>query len=264
MDLAAFSAFHRPALLRQAAKYTMIMNALDRTLAGDLKAAPVTWSLDRPGACAFQSPGWPIILGDLTKAECEQLADEVAATRFVGVSGAEERPRWFVERARALGARFNEPVMMRLLATEAPAIYPDAPGATRVATPDDAALMLRWLQEFRREATPEDPEPTPEEAKKRAASGDCQFWMVDGEPVAMAGIVRRAGTAAAISLVYTVPEQRGRGFAGAITATLVDRAHREGFATACLYVDRNNPISNRCYEKIGFKPLCDSSVFWQA
>jgi predicted GNAT family acetyltransferase len=81
---------------------------------------------------------------------------------------------------------------------------------------------------------------------------------VDGEPVSMAGIVRQTRHAAAIAAVYTPPKLRGRGYAGSVTAAVVERVFAEGKAIACLYTDLRNPISNRCYAKIGFKPICPS------
>jgi RimJ/RimL family protein N-acetyltransferase len=70
----------------------------------------------------------------------------------------------------------------------------------------------------------------------------------DGQIAALAG---------AISVVYTPPEQRGRGYAGSVTAAAADRIFAEG-RTACLHADRRNPISNRCYARIGFRPHCEA------
>ena len=68
-----------------------------------------------------------------------------------------------------------------------------------------------------------------------------------------------AGQAAAIAVVYTPPPLRGRGYAGSVTAALVEKAFAEGKSMACLYTDLRNPFSNRCYAKIGFKPVCDAA-----
>ncbi len=80
----------------------------------------------------------------------------------------------------------------------------------------------------------------------------------------MAGIVRRIRNAAAIAWVYTPPELRGRGYAGSVTAAVVEMVYTEGRKTACLYTDLRNPAANRCYEKIGFRPVCESWHFSQA
>ena len=79
----------------------------------------------------------------------------------------------------------------------------------------------------------------------------------------MAGIVRRTRNAAAIAGVYTPPGLRGKGYAGSVTAAVVEKIYREGRKKACLYTYLSNPASNRCYEKIGFRPVCDSWMFFQ-
>jgi predicted GNAT family acetyltransferase len=86
----------------------------------------------------------------------------------------------------------------------------------------------------------------------------CHGMVVDGEPVAMAGIVRWTRNAAAIAGVYTPLSLRGRGYAGSVTAAVVERVFAEGKTAACLYTDLRNPASNRCYAKIGFEPACRS------
>jgi predicted GNAT family acetyltransferase len=122
----------------------------------------------------------------------------------------------------------------------------------------DAPLFSDWMVAFLREAVPQDPVPAPEQLAQSAASGRFQFWIVDGEPVAMAGIMRRTRHAGAIAGVYTPVPLRGRGYAGSVTAAVVDTIFAEGRDTACLYVDLRNPYSTRCYARIGFKPLCAS------
>jgi predicted GNAT family acetyltransferase len=67
-----------------------------------------------------------------------------------------------------------------------------------------------------------------------------------------------AQATAAISQVYTPPALRGRGYAGSVVAAVVERIFAEGRDTACLYTDMRNPFSNRCYAKIGFRPVCES------
>jgi predicted GNAT family acetyltransferase len=116
-----------------------------------------------------------------------------------------------------------------------------------------------WVTSFIREATPHDPEPSRERLDALAREGQHLFWIVDGEPVSMAAIVRRTRNAAAISAVYTPLPLRGKGYAGSVTAAVVEQAFAEGKRIVCLYTDLRNPFSNRCYAKIGFEPLCDSA-----
>jgi RimJ/RimL family protein N-acetyltransferase len=263
MDFAAFNARHVPALEREEVKYTVILTLMERAAKGDPFGPTRKWSLGRPGACAIQTPGRPIILGALDKEECAQLAQEVAGTSFHGVMGADQRPFWFAERAEALGAHFGETEPQQILAINGPPRFPGAEGEARTVTGDDADLFAEWFEAFRAEAVPEDPPAMREQLDRRAASGDFLFWLVDGRPVSLAGIVRRTRNVAAIAVVYTPPDLRGRGYAGSVTAAVVEKIYAEGRKTACLYVDLRNPASNRCYAKIGFKPVCESWVLRQ-
>ena len=63
---------------------------------------------------------------------------------------------------------------------------------------NDVALFGQWLTAFLKEAVPHDPLPTRERVENTAGAGNYRFWIVDGEPVAMAGIVRRTRRGAAI------------------------------------------------------------------
>ena len=72
----------------------------------------------------------------------------------------------------------------------------------------------------------------------------------------MAGKVRETATLAAISGVYTVPESRGLGYAGSVTAALCERLFAERKHVLCLFTDLANPYSNGCYAKIGFERVC--------
>jgi predicted GNAT family acetyltransferase len=142
--------------------------------------------------------------------------------------------------------------------------YPSAPGHARLVTPADGALFADWTIAFLREAVPHDPQPSRERLAQSAGDGRYQFWVVDGEPVSMAGIIRRTRHAAAIAGVYTPPALRGHGYAGSVTAAVVERIFAEGKIAACLYTDLRNPYSNRCYARIGFTPVCPTWHYLRA
>ena len=258
-----FATYHLPGLERDEAKHSLIVTALGR-LAGENPPEMLWWSLGEPGQCAIKAPGYPILLGDLTAAQCHALAEATLTLDYPGVVGADDTARWFVERATELGLAFSAPIPQQILALRQRPVYPGAPGHARTVGADDAPLFADWMVAFLREAVPHDPVPSPEQLAQSAASGRFQFWTVDGEPVSMAGIMRRTRHAAAIAGVYTPPKLRGRGYAGSVTAAVVDAIFAEGRDTACLYVDLRNPYSSRCYAKIGFTPVCPSNYYPRA
>ena len=125
-----------------------------------------------------------------------------------------------------LGDAFADPVPQRIHALRDKPAYPGAPGRARQVLAGDGPLFADWLTAFSREAVPDDPVSPRAEIEKVAGEGRHMFWVVDDEPVSMAGIVRRTRSAAAIAAVYTPPAQRGRGFAGSVTAAVAERALR--------------------------------------
>ena len=81
---------------------------------------------------------------------------------------------------------------------------------------------------------------------------------VDGIPVSMAGYTRELPTAIGVAFVYTPPYFRGKGYATSCVAQLSQMALDQGFTRCVLYTDLLNPTSNRIYQKIGYKAVCDS------
>lgn len=255
-----FIADHVAALERDEVRHNLILANLDR-LARGLAPGVRCWTLGAPGACAVQTPGWPIVLGELKQEQCHALAEATVVLDYPGVVGPDQTARWFAAHAAALSLTFSEPVPQRIHAlNEAPA-YPGASGHARVVDASSADLYADWVIAFLREAVPHDPVPSREWIRAAAAEGHSLLWVVDGEPVSTASIARRTRQTAAISRVYTPPRLRGQGYAGSVTAALVDRIFAEGRTAACLYTDLRNPISNRCYANIGFKPVCASWHF---
>lgn len=263
MELAEFAAFHGPALEANAARHNLILG-----LIGHAQTMPdhncTLWSLGTPGACAIKTPqpARGIILGELDRAQCAELARMTANTDYPSVAGPDDSPKWFMAAAEALGVRFRpDGFAQHILALSRPPTRPEVPGHARLATMEDIEVVLAWMTAFGQEAAPEDPPVRRDHAEETIRGGRRFLWEVDGAPVSLAGLGRRIRDCASISPVYTPPEHRMKGFAGAVTAAVVDAIFAEGRSTACLYTDQANPYSNRCYAKLGFEPVCDAWVF---
>jgi RimJ/RimL family protein N-acetyltransferase len=257
VEIKSFVEYHLAALETEEARHNLILAIMTRAAS---EPAPTfrIWSLGLPGACAVQNPGWPLVLGQVDEQQCRALAQQVCETDFPGVVGTENTATSFAASAGELGVAFAEPIPQQIHAIRDSPSYPDAAGGPRPVTSADARLFADWRIAFCREATPHDPMPDREQLEKEAGQGRYLFWAVNDEPVSMAGIVRRTRHGAAIAGVYTPPELRGRGYAGSVTAALVERAYVEGNSFVCLYTDLRNPYSNRCYAKIGFRHVCKS------
>jgi predicted GNAT family acetyltransferase len=257
MQVAEFIEYHQPALEVNEIKYNLILGLL----ASPANAGLRLWSMGNPGECAIQHPGYPIVLGALTREQCLRLADDTVALDHAGVVGADDTAEWFVDRVVQHGIRFHEPVPQQIQMLTTTPIYPGSDGAARNVGAGDATLFTEWMLAFYEEAVPEEQKPSSQQLQAAAGSESYSFWIANGEPVSMAGIRRRTRHVGAISGVYTPPILRGRGYAGSVTAAVVERIFGEGKTAACLYTDLRNPYSNRCYAKVGFKPICLSSHY---
>jgi uncharacterized protein len=261
MQPAEFGAYHKPVLELQEVKHGMILSALARM--GDEKSEEVSyWTLGEPGECAIRMGHRSIVLlGELTENQCHKLVELVAHMDYPGVIGPDLTAKWFTDRARELGLQFLQPEALEIYSISDKPRYPGVSGRARPVMIADAALLADWLTAFHREILPHYPVPARDELERAASEDRFLFWIDNGEPVSMAGIARRLKTSAAIRAVYTPPELRGRGYAGSITAAVVERIYAEGRKTACLYADLDNPASIHCYTKIGFAPICKSMHF---
>src|SRR5271170_1368663 len=203
MLLREFAELHRPALERDEVRHNLILGLLGRLL--DTEQPDVRhWTLGAPGQCAIQTtPGNAIILGELDAAQCRALAEQTLNLDYPGVVGHDEIASLFVERAVEHGVKFAEPIPQLIQALRDRPTYPAARGSARLVAAADATLFADWLTAFYREAVPHDLLPSRERLEQTAGQGNYQFWIVDGEPVSMAGIVRRTRHAAAIAGVHT-------------------------------------------------------------
>lgn len=218
---------------------------------------PHFWHFGRSGQCAVQIPGRAIVLGMLPEPQCRELAEQTVALDYPGVIGTGLTTHWFADRAAELGVHFHDVEPQQIYALREPPKHPHVKGHWRHIRPEESDVFIQWSIEFAREGLPLDPLPSPVELAETAASGRYIFWTIEDVPVSMAGIVRKLRTTAAITGVYTPPELRGHGYAGAVTAVLAEQIIESGLVTT-LYTDIRNPASNRCYSRLGFEPAYPS------
>ena len=219
------------------------------------------WTLGESRQCALMRPKGMIILGDLDKQQCRSIAEQVTELDYKGVIGPDDTAAHFVARARQLGIVFLDPMLQRIHSLAEPPRYPGTPGDARRATLDDAPLLAEWMSAFVREATPHDTPPTIKNIEKGILEARYFLWVDGAQPVSTAAIVRRTRNTGGIAAVFTPQHLRGKGYAGSATAAVVAALFGEGKTEACINTDLSNPMSNRCYEKIGFKPVCDAAFF---
>jgi GNAT superfamily N-acetyltransferase len=140
------------------------------------------------------------------------------------------------------------------------------PGGLVVATGDDVELVMEWFAAFMGDADEQAGRPRgasahemPDRAEvlRRLQTGRLWFWVDEtGERVHLTGANPPSFGVARVGPVYTPPAQRGRGWASNAVAEVSRRLRAEG-ARACLFTDQANPISNKLYAALGYRPVVD-------
>jgi predicted GNAT family acetyltransferase len=214
-------------------------------------------------ACALRTPPHSVLLSRADREALELLAADLADKYpdLPAVAGPEPAAGDFARlwSARA-GSAAGPPVRMRVF--EARRVVQPAmpPGKFRAATEADLPAVARWIAAFIEEAGLDDPSDPGDVARERIREGSLFVWE-DARPVSMAAWAGRTGHIVRVNHVYTPRELRGRGYASACVACLTQQLLDEGHALCCLYTDLSNPTSNKIYQAIGYRPVCDAAEY---
>jgi GNAT superfamily N-acetyltransferase len=239
-----------PLLLADEARHNLILG-----VAGTVRDLPHLypdarfWVVD--GAAALQTPPYNAIVAK--PRDREALAALVAAIDGVlpGVTAASPEAEEFAELwgRPATPTRKDNIWELRVLR---PA--PPTNGRPREATRDDVELILDWFGWFQVEE-----ELVRRQVEQRLGSdaGGVTLWEVGGEPVSMCGYGSPTPNGMRIGPVYTPPEHRGQGYAGAVTADVSRRQLQRG-RFCFLYTDASNATAEGVYERLGYQCIAAS------
>ncbi len=137
---------------------------------------------------------------------------------------------------------------------------PGPAGSARLAAERDRGLLITWFDAFAREVGDLASHDHAAAADERLSYGGLRVWEVAGAPVSIAGVTRTVAGMVRVGPVYTPPELRGRGYAGAVTAAVSQAAREDGAQEVVLYTDLANPTSNALYRRLGYRPVEDRLV----
>lgn len=134
---------------------------------------------------------------------------------------------------------------------------PLVPGAMRPADSADQPIVEEWYRAFDAEADLSiGGRPAAELGVLALRAGRVFVWDDNG-PVAQAAINGTTPHGARISMVYTPPSHRRRGYATALVGALSRHCLADGRTFCFLFTDRANPVSNSIYPKVGYSPIAD-------
>jgi predicted GNAT family acetyltransferase len=127
----------------------------------------------------------------------------------------------------------------------------------RLAREADIELVARWWHGFHAEIFGgADREAAGNAAALRIENDDIYLWE-DEVPVSVAMKTRPTNNGISVSLVYTPPELRGRGYATACVGELSRALLASGWGHCALFADLSNAAANRVYHRVGYRPVCD-------
>ena len=219
-------------------------------------------------AASLRTPPWNQVVSWVDDLEAvDALADAFADDGLPGVVAptavaARFAQRWHARTGRPVSARMAERIFQieRVVPPERP-----ARGTWRHVEARDRDLLARWLEAFAEEATPEAPrlDDALEMADRWIAGvGRTGYaWEDAGEVVCFVGAGGETPNGARIGPVYTPPERRGHGYATSLTAAATQELLDGGRRFVFLFTDLANPTSNKIYQAIGYRPVCDADVY---
>jgi predicted GNAT family acetyltransferase len=206
--------------------------------------------------CAGHRPPHPVILAPMPTAAAAALATVLDDPDRCEVVGPHDV---VIAYAAAVPRRSIQTVMKEYVYTLGTFRHPPTViGAARAATQSDVGLLIRWTEQFARDAGIES---AGADASVRTRlsnpSSESWIWQLDDTPVAMASsapaVAGPVGPVARIGPVYTPTQYRRRGFGTAVTAAVTDRL-RQRCPVVMLHADAANPTSNSIYRRLGFTP----------
>jgi predicted GNAT family acetyltransferase len=215
-------------------------------------------------ACAIRTPPHKLIISRADADAASAIARDAFALypKLPGVNGPEPTVGAFARAWAALAGNAARVGMQQRIYVihRLEQRQPPVTGVLRRAEESDLDIATRWVAAFLRDANPSEVSDPSELARRFFGYGGLFVWD-DGEPVSMTGFGGKTPSGVRVSLVYTPPAMRRRGYAtaavGALTRLLLD----EGNRYCCLYTNLANPTSNRIYQKIGYQPLCDVNEY---
>jgi len=251
----------RPALLRQPVRNSLVLSILESRRLDPLPGR--YWAVSRAGrqlGAALQTPPhMPILLAPMPAAAARALAVQIAAA-----AGAVPGVIAEAATAAAFAGQWSEASGGAVFPEEGERLYrlgrlalPPAPsGRLRPATGPDKPFLLQWWRAFAAETGAQG-----EVAAERAVTNDLGaqrlFVWDDDAPRSMCRATAGVAGVSRIGLVYTPPQDRGRGYATAAVAALCQRLRRDRGTVPVLYTQLANPTSNRIYRRLGFRAVAE-------
>ena len=265
-----------PLLAAQTARNTILLTVFDRLSSegphafGERSPQLLTWYDARGTAVGalLRTPPYAYLLSEVPAEGVEPLVQLMLDPK-TGLDGREINLPESCEAAftAAWDARTGRKPrvlerfrLYRLDALIAPDPAPQ--GSARLATQGDVEFVASCLAAFWEEAEQSMPRNARMTALRmagaRIAEGIFWLWLdPSGTPVSFAGHTPVVAGMGRVGPVYTPPELRGHGYAAGSTTAVTQALLERGAGEVLLFTDLANPVSNRLYQRLGYRPISD-------
>jgi len=263
-DAAAFSRIVTPLLSRAEAE-----NNLPLGICAGLESGPppsrspylaTIESASAPVGVAIMTPPYKLVLsaappGALEAVCADLVGGEIPVPGVVGPMGVAQAfaATW----GRRTGADVGLERRLRIYQLTAVVSPRPVTGRLRRCGAGDLAVVEPWAQAFVLETRLSDDVAEIAETLRRAVREGRVYAWDDAGLRAMAAWAGPTPNGARITLVYTPPALRGRGYASACVAALSALLLGSNRKYCFLFTDLANPTSNSIYMKLGYRPVCD-------
>ncbi len=140
-------------------------------------------------------------------------------------------------------------------------------GHLRPASPTELEQLILWCDAFAVECHLSNRD-SRKIVQLALAEGRLFVWDIGDAlaplPMMMAGWGGPTPTGVRINMVYTPPANRGKGYASWCVAQLTQQLLDSGRQRCFLYTDLANPTSNRIYQRLGYRFVCDFADYFFA
>jgi predicted GNAT family acetyltransferase len=262
-DAEEFAARTEP-LFSERIECNLLATVLMRVLGGGLSDPGPLFAYgiansDEVAFAALRTPPWPLLTSPLQGSAQEfvelWLRDDPEVSRVSGVPDTARAIATAWSRRTGGSTRTTMHEAMHVLKEVRDPPHP-APGALRLAEPDDRDLLVAWMEEFVREAGLIGAGQADAMVDGSLARQGLLVWE-DGRPVSMLGVNPAVARVSRIGPVYTPPAYRRRGYAGSAVAAVSRRALATVADRCMLYTDLANPTSNKIYAEVGYRRTGD-------
>jgi hypothetical protein len=217
---------------------------------------------EKVAGTAFRTPPHLLNLSTLPLDAVPVFVEDIVQVypSLPGVSGPNEVAKCFAQLwIQRIGGSSRIDMRQRIHALTALNPIDQTPaGELRRMESTDSELILEWMEVFVRETGIIGP--AERFARRHLQRRSFYLWDDNGSK-SVAAIVRDLPNAACISAVFTPPAYRQKGYATATVSALSAMLLSSGKSFCCLYTNLANPISNSIYEKVGYTPVRDDTVY---